>query len=170
MAVPKGKLVYTQMCNERGGIEADVTVTRMSDDEFVVVTATANGPHDMDWIKRNRLHDSTAVVDVTSSTAVLALMGPNSRALLGRTSPRTDWSNERFPFGTWQYIDVGYARVRANRVTYVGELGWELHVPSESAEHVYETLMNEAREAQIDLANAGYMAVDTLRVEKGYRA
>ena len=165
--VPAGKVVYTQWLNAEGGIEADVTVTRLSETEFMVVTIAVSQRRDMAWLKRHlpdgaRVH----VQDITSGLPMLALMGPNSRALLQRLSP-ADFSNEAFPFGTSREIDLGYARVRASRLTYVGELGWELYMPAEFAGHVLETLI-EAGDG-LGLRMGGFFAINSLRMEKGYR-
>ncbi len=167
MSVPIGKIVYTQWLNERGGIEADLTVTREALDRYLVVTAAATQVRDFAWLKDHIAADARAiVVDVTSGMATLSLMGPNSRALLSTLTP-ADLSNEAFPFGTSQIIDLGYARVRASRVTYVGELGWELYIATEFAANVFDTLLS-AGEA-FGLRLCGYHALNSLRMEKGYR-
>ena len=167
MSVPIGKIVYTQWLNERGGIEADLTVTREALDRYLVVTAAATQVRDFAWLKDHIPAAARAiVVDVTSGMATLSLMGPNSRALLSTLTP-TDLSNEAFPFGTSQIIDLGYARVRASRVTYVGELGWELYIATEFAANVFDTLLS-AGEA-FGLRLCGYHALNSLRMEKGYR-
>ena len=160
---PVGSLIYTQMLNPKGGIEADVTVVRKARDEFYITTGTGFATHDFDWIARN-LAGNAQVVDVTSAHAVLSLMGPNSRAILQALTP-DDLSNAAFPFGTAREISVANCPVWALRVTYVGELGWELHMPTEVAVTVYEALM-----ASGNVNNAGYRAIETLRLEKGYRA
>ncbi|CAB4362643.1 MAG: FAD-dependent oxidoreductase [Actinobacteria bacterium] len=167
MSVPIGKIVYTQWLNERGGIEADLTVTREALDRYLVVTAAATQVRDFAWLKDHIPAAARAiVVDVTSGMATLSLMGPNSRALLSTLTP-ADLSNEAFPFGTSQIIDLGYARVRASRVTYVGELGWELYIATEFAANVFDTLLS-AGEA-FGLRLCGYHALNSLRMEKGYR-
>jgi 4-methylaminobutanoate oxidase (formaldehyde-forming) len=167
VAVPVGKLVYTQWLNERGGIEADLTVTREAPDRFMVVTAAATQTRDFAWLQRHIPSDARAVaVDVSSSMAVLSVMGPKSRELL-QSLTSTDLSNAAFPFGTSQIIDLGYARVRASRITYVGELGWELYIPTECAPNVFDVLI-EAGKA-FDLKLCGYHALNSLRMEKGYR-
>jgi 4-methylaminobutanoate oxidase (formaldehyde-forming) len=167
VAVPVGKMVYTQWLNERGGIEADLTITRESRDCFMVVTAAATQTRDIAWLQQNIPQNARVIAtDVSSSMAVLSVMGPKSRELLqGLTS--TDLSNAAFPFGTSQVIDLGYARVRASRITYVGELGWELYIPTECAPGVFDVLM-EAGKA-FDLKLCGYHALNSLRTEKGYR-
>ena len=165
--VAPGKAVYGAWLNERGGIEADLTVTRLAENRFFVVSAVATQNRDFDWLTRNLPADGSVVAtDVTSAYAVLAMMGPNSRTVLQSVTD-SDLSNEAFPFGTAQRIDLGYATVTALRMTYVGELGWELYVPSEFAAHVYETLV--AAGADHDMKHAGYHALDSLRLEKGYR-
>lgn len=139
--VPPGRVVYTQWLNETGGIEADVTVTRLSESAFLVVTIAVSQRRDMAWLKRQMPGDAHVFVqDVTSGMPMLALMGPNSRALLEKLTP-ADLSDAAFPFGTSREIDLGYARVRASRLTYVGELGWELYMPAEFAGHVFEKLV-----------------------------
>ncbi|GLS87075.1 FAD-dependent oxidoreductase [Cypionkella aquatica] len=160
---PVGSLTYTQMLNVRGGIEADLTVVRRAWDEFYIVTGTGFATHDFDWISRN-LTGNCQLVDVTSGSAVLSLMGPDARAVLTRVCP-DDLSNIGFPFGTARQISVAGCPVLALRVTYVGELGWELHMPTDVAVTVYEALM-----AGGGVVNAGYRAIETLRLEKGYRA
>ncbi|MBN9115022.1 MAG: FAD-dependent oxidoreductase, partial [Pandoraea sp.] len=171
VAVPPGRTVYTGMLNERGGYESDFTLTRLAPDQYLMVTGSAQTTRDMDYLERRIAQQPDdprcTVVDVGGQYAVLALMGPNSRALLQRVS-RADFSNEAFAFGTSQEIDLGYATVRATRLTYVGELGWELYVPVEFAVGVYETL--HAAGAAFGLKDAGYYAIDSLRIEKGYRA
>ena len=157
-----GSLTYTQMLNARGGIEADVTVARLAEDEFYIVTGTGFATHDFDWISRN-LTGNCQLTDVTSGFAVLSLMGPKAREVLARLCP-DDLTNAGFPFGTARWISVARCPVLALRVTYVGELGWELHMPVEVAVTVYEALQAEG------VVNAGYRAIETLRLEKGYRA
>ena len=157
-----GSLTYTQMLNARGGIEADVTVARLAEDEFYIVTGTGFATHDFDWISRNLCGDCQ-LSDVTSGSAVLSLMGPRARQVLAAVCP-DDLTNEGFPFGTARWISVARCPVLALRVTYVGELGWELHMPVEVAVTVYEALLAQG------VSNAGYRAIETLRLEKGYRA
>jgi glycine cleavage system aminomethyltransferase T/glycine/D-amino acid oxidase-like deaminating enzyme len=170
--VPPGRLVYTQWLNSRGGIEADLTVLRMTEDQFMVVTSVASHIRDLAFLKEaiatqiNPLHGSCIVTDVTSGTPMLGVMGPNSRALLQELSG-TDFSNEAFPFGTSQEIEIGYAIVRANRITYVGELGWELYIPAEFALHVFDRIMQAGPRHGLKLA--GFHAMNACRTEKGYR-
>lgn len=168
VAKPVGSLIYTQMLNARGGIECDLTVARLAEDRYYVVTGTGFATHDFDWIARNIPADCDAhLVDVTSSRAVLSLFGPRARDVLSAVSS-DDLSNAAFPFGTCRRITIAGAPTLALRVTYVGELGWELHVPTEFAMTVYEALM--AAGEPHGLALAGYRAIETLRLEKGYRA
>ena len=165
--VPIGKMVYTQWLNERGGIEADITITRTGPQAYMVVTAGATQTRDFSWLERNLPADARCVAtDISSSLAVFGVMGPNSRALLEKVSGE-DLSNDGFPFATSREIQIGYARVRASRITFVGELGWELYIPTEFALHVYERLMQEGEPFGLRLA--GYHAMNSCRAEKGYR-
>ena len=168
MAVEPGSIVYTAMLNERGGFESDLTVTRTGDEEYLIVTAGSTARRDFGWI-RSRIPDCAHafLTDVSSGSAVLGLMGPNSRALLSEVTD-ADVSNEAFPYLTSREIAIGYAPVRASRVTYVGELGWELYIPTEFAGHVFERIMEVA--PKHGLLPAGFHAMETLRLEKAYRA
>jgi len=167
VAVAPGRTVYTQWLNERGGIESDLTVTRLADDDFLVVTSAGSQVRDMHWLKAHIPADARCVVtDVTSAYAVLAVMGPKSRDLLQPLTTE-DLSQDAFAFGASREIELGYGLVRASRMTYVGELGWELYVPAEMAVHIYETLV-EAGAAQ-DMSHVGMHAVNSLRMEKAYR-
>lgn len=166
--VPVGKAVYTGMFNERGGFESDLTIIRLAAEEFYIVSGTAQVVRDFDWISRHIRPDEHAeLADVTESFSVLGVMGPNSRTLLSLVTD-TELSNQAFPFGTSQLIGLGPATVRAVRLTYVGELGWELHVPMSQAALVYETLSHAGR--SMGVSNAGHYAINSLRLEKGYRA
>ncbi len=168
VAVPVGRAVYTGMLNRRGGYEADVTVTRLAHDRYLLVTSSASVVRDAAWIERHLLRDEqVAVVDVSSSYAVYGVMGPGSRDLLQRVT-RAELSNEAFPFATSREIDLGHSTVRATRITYVGELGWELYVPCEFAVGVYETLFDAGE--YLPLTDAGYYSINSLRLDKGYRA
>ncbi len=168
VAVEPGRTVYTGMLNGRGTYEADITVTRLADDEFLLVSSAATTERDKDHITRRIPPGSrAALVDVTSAYAVYGVMGPRSRELLSLLS-RSDLSGEGFPFGSSREIDLGYSTVRATRITYVGELGWELYVPAEFAVGVYEDLMSAG--VRLGVVNAGYYAIESLRLEKGYRA
>ncbi|WP_324754877.1 FAD-dependent oxidoreductase [Roseovarius sp. Pro17] len=165
---PVGTLTYTQMLNDHGGIECDLTCARTAPDEFYIVTGTGYATHDFDHIARNIPQGMDAqLVDVTSAYAVLSIMGPRARDIV-QALTHADMGNDAFPFGTCQMIAIAGAPVRALRVTYVGELGWELHVPTEYATAVHGALM-QAGEPH-GLCNAGYRAIETLRLEKGYRA
>ncbi|HXH83282.1 MAG TPA: FAD-dependent oxidoreductase [Candidatus Tectomicrobia bacterium] len=165
--VPPGRVVYTQMLNARGGIEADLTVTRLDDQAFLVVTAAAASTHDADWIRRHLGTARAVLTDVTSAFAVLGVMGPRSRSLLSRLTD-ADLANGAFPYLTSRQIWLAYAPVRAQRITYVGELGWELYVPTEFAPGVYDALV--AAGEDLGLRHAGYHAMDSLRIEKAYRS
>jgi glycine cleavage system T protein len=165
--VAPGRIVYTQMLNARGGIECDLTVTRLADDAFLIVTIAAAATHDADWIRRGIAGVRATLTDVTSAFTVLGVMGPRSRELLSRVTP-ADLSTAVFPFGASREIELGYATVRATRITYVGELGWELYVPTELAQGVYDALV--AAGGEVGLRHAGYHAMDSLRLEKGYRS
>lgn len=167
MAVAPGRIVYTQMLNSRGGIVGDVTFTRLSETKYMMVTAASTQPQDMNWVKRN-LGETARVTmtDVTSGFAVLSVMGPKSRELMQKVSP-ADFSNAAFPFGTAKNIEIGYAKATAQRITFVGELGWELYVATEFVGPIFDLLTEEGRALGLELA--GYHALDTLRSEKGYR-
>ena len=167
IAVEPGRIVYAQWLNDRAGVEADVTVTRLAEDRYLVVTTGTQTIRDLDWLRRTIPTDAHATVtDVTSGEAVISVMGPRSRELLATISD-ADLSNDAFPFGAVREIDLGLAYVRAARTTYVGELGWELYVPSEFATHVYDEVI-AAGEA-FGLRHAGYHALNSLRIEKAYR-
>ena len=164
---PPGRLTYTQMLNRRGTIECDLTVARIAPDRFYLTSGTAFATHDSAWIRRNIPRGMDAhVVDVTSARSVVAIMGPRARDVLSAVTS-ADVSNEAFPFATVREIPIAGARVRALRITYVGALGWELHVPGELALAVYEAL-REAGQAH-GIVDAGYRAIESLRLEKGYR-
>ena len=165
---PAGALIYTQMLNDRGGIECDLTVARLSDDEFYIVTGTGFATHDFDWISGSiPVGLDARLTDVTPASCVLSLMGPRARDVLGKIT-RDDISNAGFPFGRVKRLTMAGAHVLALRVTYVGELGWELHIPVEFAVTVYDALMTAG--AGFGIRNAGYRAIESLRLEKGYRA
>jgi 4-methylaminobutanoate oxidase (formaldehyde-forming) len=168
VAVAPGRTVYTPMLNARGTYEADITVTRLSAEEFLLVSSAASTERDQDFIRRRIPAGAHATLtDVTSAYAVYGVMGPRSRDLLARLS-RADLSDEAFGFGASREIDLGYATVRATRITYVGELGWELYVPAEFAAGAYAELVAAGEE--FGLAQAGYYALESLRLEKAYRA
>lgn len=166
--VPLGKMVYTAMLNERGGFESDLTVMRERVDRFLIITGSAQPTRDAEWINRHIGADEHAVLtDVSAMTSVISLMGPNAHALLRCVSP-DDLSKESLPFSFTREIDLGFARVRAARMSYVGGPGVELYVPIEMARHVYLAL-HEAG-TQFGLKDAGYYAIDALRIEAGRRA
>ena len=163
---PVGNLTYTQLCNSRGTVECDLTVARLAEDKFLLVTGTAFGLHDSQWIRKYMPTDGSVVFhDVTSAYAVINVIGPNSRKLLKKLTG-DDISNENFRFGKCKQVAMGYAPAFMMRVTFVGELGYELYVPAEFACHVYERLWEAGRE--FGLTNAGYRVIDSLRLEKGY--
>lgn len=166
--VPVGRTVYTAMLNARGTYEADVTVTRVGAEDFLVVSSAATTDRDIDWMRRHApAGAAVTVTDLTSALAVFGVMGPRSRDLLAALSP-DDFSDAGFPFGTSREVRLGRATVRATRITYVGELGWELYVPADLAAGVYADLFTGA--AEVDVVPAGYYAIDAMRLEKGYRA
>jgi glycine cleavage system aminomethyltransferase T len=171
VAIPPGRTVYTGLLNDRGGYEADVTITRLRWNEYLLVTSSAQGVHDLDLLRRGgpaRLR--AEFFDVTSSYAVLSVMGPRSRALL-RDVSSSDFSASAFPFGHSRDVDLSGLTVRATRLTYVGELGWELYVPSEMAVAAFERLTEGIGSGQaVTPRLAGYYAIESLRLEKGYRA
>jgi sarcosine dehydrogenase len=163
---PVGKVVYTQMCNPRGTIECDLTVGRLEEDKFLLVVGTAFGLRASCWINNHLPTDaSVSIKDVTSAYAVVNVIGPKSRQLLQRCT-QTDVSNDGLPFGTCKRLTVGYAPVTALRVTYVGELGYELYIPAEFAAHVYENLWEAGRD--LGIQNAGYRTIASMHLEKGY--
>jgi glycine cleavage system aminomethyltransferase T/glycine/D-amino acid oxidase-like deaminating enzyme len=168
---PVGSVTYTQMLNRRGGIECDFTVTRLAPDRFLIVTGTAFGNHDLGWIRRqlgegDLADNRVAVNDVTSSRACLGLWGPRARDILASVTG-DDLSNEAFPYLSARQISVGSVPVLALRVTYVGELGWELYPPTEYGVALWDTLWAAGR--PLGLVAGGYRAIDALRLEKGYR-
>ena len=166
VSVPVGKIVYTQFLNGRGGIEADVTVTRLSETAYIVVTPAATVPRELSWMRRHLGDFNCVVTDVTAGEGVLAVMGPNARALLQKVSPH-DWSNDAHPFGTAHDIELGMGLARAHRVTYVGELGWELYIPSDMAAHAFETLVDAGQDVGLTLC--GMHMMDSCRIEKAFR-
>ncbi|MBN8243519.1 FAD-dependent oxidoreductase [Nitratireductor aquimarinus] len=168
VAKPAGRLTYTQILNSRGGIECDLTVARLADDHFYIVTGTGSRTHDFAWIEDHLPAGANArLVDVTEEHGTLSLMGPRAREVLAAVTG-ADVGNEAFRFGRVQEIDIAGHRVRAMRVTYVGELGWELHVPIEGTGDVFDALMDKGRAQEI--RPVGYRAIESLRLEKGYRA
>ncbi|WP_168774358.1 GcvT family protein [Stagnihabitans tardus] len=162
--VAPGKIVYTMFLNPKGGIEADVTVTRLSETSYLVVVPGATLQKDLAWLRGHVGDDFAVVTDVTAGESVLCVMGPKSREVLSRITPN-DLSNGAFPFGTAQEIELGMGLGRAHRVTYVGELGWELYVPADQTAHVFEALMEAAPEVKL----CGLHTLDSCRIEKAYR-
>lgn len=166
VAVPQEKIIYTQFLNENGGIEADVTVTRLSETAYIVVTPAATIQRELYWLRRYKADYNVVILDVTAAEGVLAIMGPNARKLLEKVSPH-DWSNDNHGFGQARDIELGMGLARAHRVTYVGELGWELYIPSDMAAHAFETLFEAGHD--LDLKLCGMHMMDSCRIEKGYR-
>ncbi|MEM8555640.1 MAG: FAD-dependent oxidoreductase, partial [Pseudomonadota bacterium] len=166
MAVPVGRLVYTQFLNRSGGVEADVTITRLSETAYLVVTPAATRLADETWLRRHAGDARVVITDVTPGEAVLAVMGPNARALLQSVSPN-DFTNDINPFGTAQEIEIGMGLARAHRVSYVGELGWEIYVSADMAGHVFETLWEAGADHGLKLC--GLHMMDACRTEKAFR-
>ncbi|MGC8470254.1 MAG: aminomethyltransferase family protein, partial [Acetobacteraceae bacterium] len=165
---PPGRITYTQLLDEKGGIQCDLTATRLAPDRYLLVTGTASATRDFDWITRHIPPGSNAhLIDVTSAYATLALMGPRAREILARLT-RADLANAAFPFASAREIPAAGAPVIALRITYVGELGYELHVPTEFALTLYEALLEAG--TPLGLQDAGYRAIESLRLEKSYRA
>jgi 4-methylaminobutanoate oxidase (formaldehyde-forming) len=165
--VAPGKLIYTQWLNDKGGIEADLTVTRLSQTAYLIVTGAETETKDFNWLSRHIPEGAHAILtNVSSAMGVISIMGPNARALLQSICPN-DLSHEAFPFATSQEIELGYAIVRASRITYVGELGWELYIPTEFMTGVYDEIV--AAGTAFGLKHCGYHALNALRMEKAYR-
>jgi len=165
--IPIGKVVYTQMLNKAGGIEADLTITRLAQSKFFIVTGTPTSMRDFDRIARNIPEDAHAVLtDMTSAYAVLCVMGPKSRQLLSQLT-LADLANEAFPFGTAQHIEFAYATPLAQRISFVGELGWEIYMPPDFAPAFFDTLLETGKD--IGLKPVGFHAIDSLRLERGFR-
>ena len=165
--VTVGRTVYTQWLNDRGGIEADLTVTRIGENEFFIVTSATSQVRDFHWLKDHIPDEAHAfLTDITSAQAVLSIMGPKARDLL-TTITSSDVSHNAFPFGQSKVIEIGNALVRATRLTYVGELGWELYIPMEFAQGVYDEIISAGE--KFELRHVGYHAMDSLRLEKAYR-
>ena len=162
-----GRIVYTQMLNRRGGIETDLTVTRLADDRFRLVTGTGSGSRDLAWIRRHQEGEDALVRDVTSSLACLGIWGPAARDVLMSVTD-DDLSRAAFPYMSGRDIEVGDVPCFAARVTYVGELGWELYPPTEFAVRLWDTMLEAG--APHGLVPGGYRAIDSLRLEKGYRS
>lgn len=165
--VAPGRIVYTHMLNRRGGIEVDVTVNRLAEDRYLIVSSAGCQPRDRAWIEAHIDPDKNVVVtDVTSAFSVLSIQGPQSRSLL-QSLTDADLSNAAFPFASSQSIDLGFGRVLACRLTFVGEIGWELFIPSEFAMDIYDQVVRAG--AAYGLKHAGYHALEHLRSERGYR-
>lgn len=168
VSVPPGRIVYTPMLNDRGGYESDLTLFRLDTNRYLLVTSTSQPVRDEDWILRNlREDEDLTVTDVTGALSVLSVAGPKSRDLLRRLTPQ-DLGNEAFRPYTFRQIDVADAVVHAARLSYVGELGWELYVPTEMAAGLYDALMGAG--GDLGLIDAGNVAMTALRIEKGYKA
>ena len=166
LSVDIGKISYTQFLNSKGGIEADVTVTRLSETIYLIVTPAATRLADETWLRRNQKDYKVVITDITAAEGALALMGPNSRALLRSVSPN-NFDNEVNPFGTAQVIEIGMGLARAHRVSYVGELGWELYVSSDQCGHIFETIIDAGSDHNLKLC--GMHMMDSCRIEKAYR-
>jgi glycine cleavage system aminomethyltransferase T len=167
VAVPMGRVVYTQWLNERGTIEADLTVTRLAEDCYLLVLVDSIHRHVVGWLEKHIPPEAHAfVTDVTSGYNIINIQGPKSRQLISGLTT-ADMSNEAFPYLTMQEIDIGYALVKALRITYVGELGWELYVPTEFTLHVFDMLVEAGQDVGLRLA--GFQVLNTLRIEKAYR-
>ncbi|GAB1479888.1 FAD-dependent oxidoreductase [Paracoccaceae bacterium] len=162
-----GRLTYTQLLNSRGGIEADLTVARLGEDHFYIVTGTGFRTHDFGWIADHLPEGDVTLTDITENWGTLSLMGPKARDVLARVT-EADVTNAAFPFGHVRELSIAGAVCRALRVTYVGELGWELHVPLATTGAVFDALM--AAGAGEGIRPLGYRAIESLRLEKGYRA
>lgn len=160
--VAVGKIVYTQFLNSRGGIEADITVNRLSENAYILITPAATVQRELAWMRKHLGHASVVITDVTAAEAAFAIMGPNSRQLLECISG-ANFSNDAFPFGTHQEIEIGMGLARAHRVTYVGELGWEVYVSADMAGHVFESILEQ------DPTLAGMHVLDSCRIEKAFR-
>ncbi|MGB3177081.1 MAG: FAD-dependent oxidoreductase [Albidovulum sp.] len=166
MSVPAGKIVYTQFLNSTGGIEADVTVTRLSETAYLVVTPAVTRLKDQVWMRRHMGDYNVVLTDVTAGEGVLAVMGPNARKLMQKVSPN-DFSNDVNPFGTAQEIEMGMGLARIHRVSYVGELGWEIYISSDMCGHAFETLWEAGQD--MDLKLCGMHMMDSCRIEKAFR-
>ena len=163
---PKGAITYGQMLNEKGGIECDLTVTRLSDTAFLLVVPAATVQRDLAWLRRHLGDDLAVILDVTAGEAVFPVMGPKARDLMQAVSP-DDFSNDGFPFGTAREVELGMGLVRAHRISYVGELGWEVYVSADQAAHVFETIVEAGADHGLKLC--GLHAMDSCRIEKAFR-
>ncbi|WP_323011008.1 FAD-dependent oxidoreductase [Paracoccus sp. (in: a-proteobacteria)] len=166
MDVAAGRIVYTQMLNQSGGIESDLTVTRLSETAFLLVVPGATLQRDLAWLRRHLGGEFVTITDISAAEAVIPVMGPRSRELLARVSP-DDFSPEAHPFGLAREIEIGLGLARAHRISYVGELGWELYVSTDQAAHVFEELVSAGEDLGLRLC--GLHAMDSCRIEKAYR-
>ena len=166
MSVPAGRIVYSQLLNANAGIEADVTITRLSETAYLIVTPAATLIRDLAWLHRHKGNHNVVLTDMTAAEAVICVMGPKSRDVMRAVSP-ADWSGNAFPFGWAREIEIGMGLARAHRVTYVGELGWELYVSTDQAAHVFETLLEAGAAHGMKLC--GLHMMDSCRIEKGFR-
>ena len=166
MDIAPGKVVYTQMLNRRGGVESDATVVRLAEDDFLYITGAACCVRDMFWLRRQIPPDAKCIMDdITAAESCIGVFGPGARALLNKISP-DDFSSSAFAFGQWRDVEVQMASARAHRISYVGELGWELHIGVDFAAHVLKTLLAAGGE---NVALVGMHAMDSCRLEKGFR-
>ena len=161
-----GKITYTQMLNRKGGIECDLTVSRLTETSFLLIVPGSTIQRDLAWLNRNKDDSVVSIIDISSAEGVICLMGPNARNLLSDCSPN-DFSNENHPFGTWKEIELGMGLARAHRVTYVGELGWELYVSTDQAVHIFEEIEKKGRD--FGLKFCGMHTLDSCRLEKAFR-
>ena len=164
--VEPGRIVYTQMLNNRGGVESDLTITRLSGSAFFAVVPGATLQRDLAWMRKHLRDEFVVITDVTASESVLCLMGPKSRELIQKVSPN-DFSNEANPFGTAREIEIGMGLARAHRVTYVGELGWELYISTDQTAHVFEAIEGAGKDVGLKLC--GLHTLDSCRIEKAFR-
>ena len=161
-----GRIVYTQMLNEKGGIESDLTISRLGEKSFLLVVPCATLQRDLSYLNKKNNSNEVMIIDISSSEGVLSIMGPNSRKLLECVSPN-NFSNSAHPFGTWKNIEIGSGLARAHRVSYVGELGWEIYISSDQCAHVFEEIWKFQQEMKFNLC--GIHALDSCRIEKAYR-
>ena len=166
MNIPVGRIVYTQMLNNKGGIESDLTVSRLGEKSFLLVVPCATLQRDLSYLNKENNSNEVIIIDTSSAEGVLSIMGPNSRKLLEAVSPN-NFSNLSHPFGTWKNIEIGSGLARAHRVSYVGELGWEIYISSDQCAHVFEEIWKLQKEFKFNMC--GIHALDSCRIEKAYR-
>jgi 4-methylaminobutanoate oxidase (formaldehyde-forming) len=167
VAMPVGRVAYCQFCNERGGVEADLTISRIGDESFLVLTPAFTHTHVRTWILEHTPADAQCVLtDVSAAYAMLNVQGPGSRALIAKLTS-ADLSQDAFPFATVRDIEIGYQTAKAMRISYTGELGWELYIQTEYALPIYDALIQAG--AEFGLRHCGYHALNSLRIEKAYR-